>query len=56
MWPMDADQLADAFPPLPLPLIAHRMNKPPAWETSIRYTLTNGPPSQPAQEIPDPAA
>ncbi len=51
--PMDADQLSDAFPPLPLPLIAHRMNKPPAWETGIRYTMTYGPPSQPAQEIPD---
>ena len=51
--PMDGDQLADAFPPLPLRLITHHLNKPPAWETRVRYTLTGGPPSQPAEQIPD---
>jgi hypothetical protein len=50
--PMDSDQLAAAFPPLPLPLIAHRINKPAAWETGIRYTLASGPPSQLAEQIP----
>jgi hypothetical protein len=50
--PMDSDQLADAFPPLPVPLIAHRINKPPAWEVGIRYTLASGPPSQLAEQIP----
>lgn len=51
--PMDSDHLAGLFPPLPLPLIAHRINKPPAWEANVRYTLISGPPSQPAEQIPD---
>jgi hypothetical protein len=51
--PMDPDQLAAVFPPLPLPLIARRINKPPAWEAGVRYTLTSGPPSQLAEQIPD---
>jgi len=51
--PMDSDQLAAVFPPLPLPLIARRINKPPAWEAGVRYTLASGPPSQLAEQIPD---
>ncbi|MGH2455407.1 MAG: hypothetical protein ACRDHD_04025 [Candidatus Limnocylindria bacterium] len=51
--PMDADQLADNFPPLPLSLIAHRIDKPPAWEAGTRYSLASGPPSQPAEHIPN---
>jgi hypothetical protein len=51
--PMDSDQLADVFPPLPLPLVARRIKAPAAWETGVRYTLASGPPSQLAEEIPD---
>lgn len=35
--PVDGEQLADRFPPLPLQLIARRKDKPPAWETGRRY-------------------
>lgn len=49
---MNADELAGVFPPLPLPLIARRINKPAAWETGLRYNLAGGPPSQPAEQIP----
>jgi hypothetical protein len=52
--PMNPDQLADVFPPLPVHLICHRINKPATWESGIRYTLASGPPSQPAEQIPDP--
>ena len=51
--PMDSDQLAAVFPPLPLPLIARRVNMPPAWEAGIRYTLASGPPSELAEQIPE---
>jgi hypothetical protein len=50
--PMHADDLADRFPPLPAELITHRLNRPAAWETNIRYTLVAGPPSQPAAVTP----
>jgi len=50
--PMNADQLAERFPPLPTNLVAHRINQPPEWFPQGSYTLTSGPPSQPAEEIP----
>ena len=50
--PMNADELANRFPPLPTNLVAHRINQPAAWVPRGSYTLTAGPPSQPAAEIP----
>jgi hypothetical protein len=51
--PMNADELAEIFPPLPLALIARRTNKPAAWEAGVRFTFAGGPPSQPAEVIPE---
>ncbi len=50
--PMNADELADRFPPLPTNLITHRKSQPAEWFPNGSYTLTAGPPSQPAEEIP----
>ncbi|HTE65768.1 MAG TPA: hypothetical protein VK736_05875 [Candidatus Binatia bacterium] len=50
--PMNADQLADLFPPLPARLLARRREQPGAWLPGARYSLVSGPPSQPAEEIP----
>ncbi len=50
--PLNADELADRFPPLPTSLVAHRINQPASWVPRGSYTLTAGPPSQPAAEIP----
>jgi hypothetical protein len=50
--PINADQLADHFPPLPTSLIAHKINQPARWIPGASYTLTDGPPSQPAEVIP----
>ena len=51
--PMNADELADVFPPLPTHLLARRINQPAVWLRGARFTLMGGPPSQPAEEIPD---
>jgi hypothetical protein len=51
--PADRDQLAGLFPPLPLDLIARRRGQPPAWEPDRRYSFLGGPPSQPAEAIPE---
>ena len=38
--PMNADELADRFPPLPTNLVAHRINQPAAWFPKGSFTLT----------------
>lgn len=50
--PMNADELADLFPPLPARLLVRRREQPGAWLPGARYSLVSGPPSQPAEEIP----
>lgn len=50
--PMNADELADRFPPLPANLIAHRIGQPARWIPMASYTMVNGPPSQAAEAIP----
>ncbi|MET1231392.1 MAG: hypothetical protein ABWY52_00915 [Candidatus Limnocylindrales bacterium] len=50
--PMNADELADRFPPLPTTLIARKINQPAQWFANGAYTLMAGPPSQPAEVIP----
>ena len=50
--PTTADQLADRFPPLPTNLVAHRINQPAEWFPKGSFTLSSGPPSQPAEEMP----
>ena len=50
--PMNADQLAARFPPLPTSLIAHKIDQPAEGAPTGSYTLTDGPPSQPAEVIP----
>jgi hypothetical protein len=49
--PMNADQLADLFPPLPVRLLARRREQPGAWLPNARYSLVSGAPSQPAEEL-----
>ena len=51
--PMNADELAPIFPPLPLPPIARRINKAAAWDAGRHYNLVGGPHSQPAEQIPE---
>jgi hypothetical protein len=51
--PMNADDLAEVFPPLPAQLIARRIKQPATWLRGARFTLMGGPPSQPADLIPD---
>ncbi len=50
--PMNSDQLAAVFPPLPLNLIARGRDRPPEWESRTRYTFSSDPPSHPAELIP----
>jgi hypothetical protein len=50
--PMNADQLADAFPPLPAQLLTRRRDQAGAWLPRVHYSLVSGPPSQPAEQIP----
>jgi hypothetical protein len=50
--PMNADQLADLFPPLPARLLARPRGQPGTWLPGARYSLVSGAPSQPAEEIP----
>lgn len=50
--PMNADHLADLFPPLPARLLARRREQPATWLAGARYSLVSGAPSQPAEEIP----
>lgn len=53
--PMNADELADLFPALPTHLVARRIKQPATWLRGARFTLMGGPPSQPAELIPDDA-
>jgi hypothetical protein len=50
--PLNADELAAIFPPLPARLLARRVGEPGTWMPGIRYSLVNGAPSHAAEEIP----
>jgi hypothetical protein len=51
--PSDADELADTFPPLPAWLLARRRDQAGLWLPGARFSFLDGPPSQPAEYIPD---
>jgi hypothetical protein len=51
--PLDRSHLARIFPPLPEKLLARSQGEPGRWLPDASYTLFSGPPSEPAEYIPE---